>query len=140
MFRVFLFFFFSSRRRHTRCALVTGVQTCALPISIDDPSNLATLTVTPNGDDLLSEIVITGLQSDWTYDFTGLGGAGIAVDTSVAGQVTITFDTPSNAAYTGSFAVQPPADSAVDTPTIPATATVGAPPHPGLSADGHDPA
>src|SRR3546814_999738 len=26
-------FFFSSRRRHTRCSLVTGVQTCALPIS-----------------------------------------------------------------------------------------------------------
>src|SRR3546814_5327727 len=25
--------FFTSRRRHTRCALVTGVQTCALPIS-----------------------------------------------------------------------------------------------------------
>src|SRR3546814_9283870 len=25
-------FFFSSRRRHTRCALATGVQTCALPI------------------------------------------------------------------------------------------------------------
>src|SRR3546814_5826352 len=30
-------FFFSSRRRHTRCALVTGVQTYALPI------------LTPNG-------------------------------------------------------------------------------------------
>src|SRR3546814_4680795 len=30
---VFTYFFFSSRRRHTRCALVTGVQTCALPIS-----------------------------------------------------------------------------------------------------------
>src|SRR3546814_1139165 len=32
--------FFSSRRRHTRCALVTGVQTCALPIFIrseDEP-------------------------------------------------------------------------------------------------------
>src|SRR3546814_6058169 len=28
----FSFVFFSSRRRHTRCALVTGVQTCALPI------------------------------------------------------------------------------------------------------------
>src|SRR3546814_4808141 len=28
----FYVFFFSSRRRHTRCALVTGVQTCALPI------------------------------------------------------------------------------------------------------------
>src|SRR3546814_8979908 len=37
----FLFcFFFSSRRRHTRCALVTGVQTCALPIS-----QLATLAL-----------------------------------------------------------------------------------------------
>src|SRR3546814_3128363 len=30
-------FFFSSRRRHTRCALVTGVQTCALPIFPVDP-------------------------------------------------------------------------------------------------------
>src|SRR3546814_11981587 len=29
----FVWFFFSSRRRHTRCAVVTGVQTCALPIS-----------------------------------------------------------------------------------------------------------
>src|SRR3546814_5276872 len=29
-----LTFFFSSRRRHTRCALVTGVQTCALPICL----------------------------------------------------------------------------------------------------------
>src|SRR3546814_15816437 len=28
-------FFFSSRRRHTSCALVTGVQTCALPISFE---------------------------------------------------------------------------------------------------------
>src|SRR3546814_7541804 len=30
--RLLLCFVFSSRRRHTRCALVTGVQTCALPI------------------------------------------------------------------------------------------------------------
>src|SRR3546814_18781583 len=29
--------FFSSRRRHTRCALVTGVQTCALPILLVEP-------------------------------------------------------------------------------------------------------
>src|SRR3546814_16131592 len=34
-----MFFFFSSRRRHTRCALVTGVQTCALPISTADPND-----------------------------------------------------------------------------------------------------
>src|SRR3546814_4032177 len=33
MSTVCCFFFFSSRRRHTSCALVTGVQTCALPIS-----------------------------------------------------------------------------------------------------------
>src|SRR3546814_16513915 len=32
---VLFLFFFSSRRRHTRCALVTGVQTCALPIFED---------------------------------------------------------------------------------------------------------
>src|SRR3546814_2306503 len=32
LFGLFIFFF-SSRRRHTICALVTGVQTCALPIS-----------------------------------------------------------------------------------------------------------
>src|SRR3546814_5432178 len=32
MLYVCVFFCFSSRRRHTRCALVTGVQTCALPI------------------------------------------------------------------------------------------------------------
>src|SRR3546814_8240894 len=31
---VYVFFFFSSGRRHTMCALVTGVQTCALPISV----------------------------------------------------------------------------------------------------------
>src|SRR3546814_4660460 len=36
MFFVCWFFFFSSRRRHTRCALVTGVQTCALPIFLVD--------------------------------------------------------------------------------------------------------
>src|SRR3546814_6614982 len=32
LFDLICCFFFSSRRRHTRCALVTGVQTCALPI------------------------------------------------------------------------------------------------------------
>src|SRR3546814_5387751 len=36
LFCFFGYFFFSSRRRHTRCALVTGVQTCALPISVGE--------------------------------------------------------------------------------------------------------
>src|SRR3546814_1809270 len=35
------FFFFSSRRRHTSCALVTGVQTCALPICQQNCLHLA---------------------------------------------------------------------------------------------------
>src|SRR3546814_10114498 len=48
-------FFFSSRRRHTRCALVTGVQTCALPISRrSKPSSRTTLIgEQPNPWDLL---------------------------------------------------------------------------------------
>src|SRR3546814_5422737 len=43
-----LFYFVASRRRHTRCALVTGVQTCALPISTKPdapPAELQTLTL-----------------------------------------------------------------------------------------------
>src|SRR3546814_7317008 len=46
------FFFFSSRRRHTRCALVTGVQTCALPIYISivsAPESIGDLDRPPNG-------------------------------------------------------------------------------------------
>src|SRR3546814_10290196 len=34
-------FFFSSRRRHTRCALVSGVQTCALPILAETRTSFA---------------------------------------------------------------------------------------------------
>src|SRR3546814_8862583 len=36
-----MLFFFSSRRRHTRCALVTGVQTCALPIFLGNLEKVA---------------------------------------------------------------------------------------------------
>src|SRR3546814_2521787 len=36
---IFCSFFFSSRRRHTMCALVTGVQTCALPIFDGNPAD-----------------------------------------------------------------------------------------------------
>src|SRR3546814_14124277 len=42
-------FFFSSRRRHTRCALVTGVQTCALPISHHHIANIGILGVDKKG-------------------------------------------------------------------------------------------
>src|SRR3546814_11404289 len=42
-------FFFSSRRRHTRCALVTGVQTCALPISPREADHRRAFLVTRIG-------------------------------------------------------------------------------------------
>src|SRR3546814_9855290 len=52
------FFLFSSRRRHTMCALVTGVQTCALPIypgpdlrSASDPSKQASFALEMRGVD-----------------------------------------------------------------------------------------
>src|SRR3546814_3468642 len=40
--------FFSSRRRHTRCALVTGVQTCARPISARRPAHNKDIARSPN--------------------------------------------------------------------------------------------
>src|SRR3546814_6883089 len=43
-----MFFFYSSRRRHTRCALVTGVQTCALPIWLDHCDPDPVLLVEPS--------------------------------------------------------------------------------------------
>src|SRR3546814_1991162 len=44
-------FFFSSRRRHTRCALVTGVQTCALPISPEAPAEPEPVTADAETED-----------------------------------------------------------------------------------------
>src|SRR3546814_13583187 len=57
--------FFSSRRRHTRCALVTGVQTCALPIWRRQARRPA--TVKP-------ELVATGPNQVWSWDITKLRG------------------------------------------------------------------
>src|SRR3546814_9195851 len=58
-----VFCFFSSRRRHTRCALVTGVQTCALPIFL-------------NGN-LLSALSGAGLKGfEMTRHFLNLSDAG----------------------------------------------------------------
>src|SRR3546814_6657405 len=48
---MYVLFFFSSRRRHTRCALVTGVQTCALPISFAAAAREGRVAVIPNGID-----------------------------------------------------------------------------------------
>src|SRR3546814_19796235 len=79
---MYCFFFFSSIRRHTRCALVTGVQTCALPIAAggdrvgllvvgdrvghEQPVALAHLDVAAGGDDAEIPVVdeLVGLQQD----------------------------------------------------------------------------
>src|SRR3546814_3762389 len=50
---VYFCFFFSSRRRHTRCALVTGVQTCALPIS--EPAQFDAAVIGQPGGDFIEE-------------------------------------------------------------------------------------
>src|SRR3546814_1309864 len=50
---LFLCLFFSSRRRHTRCALVTGVQTCALPIYVLAVARLQATLQPGDGEDML---------------------------------------------------------------------------------------
>src|SRR3546814_10059581 len=60
--------FFSSRRRHTICALVTGVQTCALPISLRN-QQIAKLTDEIN--ELLDEVLdLTGYQNELSLNAT----------------------------------------------------------------------
>src|SRR3546814_2695847 len=72
----FCYFFFSSRRRHTRCALVTGVQTCALPIFWSPRPHIGT-SVNTSGDTSQAYFGLT-----WGWDVFGplfleasLGGA-----------------------------------------------------------------
>src|SRR3546814_6559547 len=95
-------FFFSSRRRHTRCALVTGVQTCALPISKGanavNPSDYEQVTFDANGNvtnrrlrdgtnigygyDNLNRLIsknLPGSEPDATYSYDLLGRAAMAV-------------------------------------------------------------
>src|SRR3546814_9261138 len=69
---VFVVFFFSSRRRHTRCALVTGVQTCALPISA------ASAVIRPPAANIdLSHIApAPGMLSSREYDSQHICGIG----------------------------------------------------------------
>src|SRR3546814_4655946 len=55
--------FLSSRRRHTRCALVTGVQTCALPI-LGDVLFFTRISVGSFGLDIALYIVLRGQAPD----------------------------------------------------------------------------
>src|SRR3546814_19233302 len=56
--------FFSSRRRHTRCALVTGVQTCALPICTGDVDRIRNGHV-PKVDKLIPLVTEERVNLSW---------------------------------------------------------------------------
>src|SRR3546814_10878966 len=74
-------FFFSSRRRHTRCALVTGVQTCALPISICPYRGNARNTTNPQ------PIKVPVQSGHWAQSATGSaeGGNQVGLDAKRGG-------------------------------------------------------
>src|SRR3546814_9582579 len=73
----FLFFFFSSRRRHTICALVTGVQTCALPIlGLDAVVGLKGTVEKVNGVDTLTRVGTTCALCHSTVDDSFAPGIG----------------------------------------------------------------
>src|SRR3546814_15597262 len=68
-------FFFSSRRRHTMCALVTGVQTCALPIynvfeGYGSSFNVDASISYALTDNIELSIEGTNLTDDYRYRFT----------------------------------------------------------------------
>src|SRR3546814_2314540 len=83
---LFLFFFFSSRRRHTRCALVTGVQTCALPIYFSDAplvwgrDGASAAGARRAGHDLLHAVAAGTLVAPSTAGGAGRGGGGLRGD------------------------------------------------------------
>src|SRR3546814_7917415 len=84
-------FFFSDRRRHTRCALVTGVQTCALPISLFDVSHMGQLRL--DGADraatleALVPVDVAGLAvGRQRYGFFTNDGGGILDDLMISNQ------------------------------------------------------
>src|SRR3546814_19530447 len=66
---VFCYFFFSSRRRHTRCALVTGVQTCALPICVGHGEDVT--AALPQGQHRVHDVTLGGDTVD-EPDLAGL--------------------------------------------------------------------
>src|SRR3546814_7527234 len=97
---MFSLFFFSSRRRHTRCALVTGVQTCALPICLIVPRGgemeqierhtMAVLVQNEPG--VLARVI--GLFSGRGYNIESLTVAPVTVDESMSRITIVTTGTP----------------------------------------------
>src|SRR3546814_15693720 len=73
---MFVIFFFSSRRRHTSCALVTGVQTCALPISNSEALGHKAFLIDPHdwiGQERLFKSAIAAKPLDCGCEHYGYG-------------------------------------------------------------------
>src|SRR3546814_13526025 len=87
-------FYFSSRRRHTRCALVTGVQTCALPIC----TKLIVIAerIWPSSRRSGSGIRAAAVKSDRK---SVVQGKSVSVRVDLGGRRIITTNIPSNSAY-----------------------------------------
>src|SRR3546814_3958591 len=86
MYVLCLIFFFSSRRRHTRCALVTGVQTCALPIyvlqqpdCVDIPGIAAVERLLERAELLQCRVFVARVDHQQQLPDQGLG-SGLVVD------------------------------------------------------------
>src|SRR3546814_420712 len=100
----YLVFFFSSRRRHTRCALVTGVQTCALPIcSIGSGANPLQQTLSQlfakkdsNADGKLDKNEIQSLLDTLQSNSTGSTSSSLTAD-----KVISAFDTDGDGEVSG---------------------------------------
>src|SRR3546814_19286661 len=61
-------FFFSSRRRHTICALVTGVQTCALPISSGETALALDVTGAGLSAEEVAGALVGAVLRSWRHD------------------------------------------------------------------------
>src|SRR3546814_3159173 len=79
---MFYVFFFSSRRRHTRCALVTGVQTCALPIYAEGCASAGAPVRRTENDASKRARILTFNQAPLALDVTG-GGCEIDVPSRI---------------------------------------------------------
>ncbi|CAN0449577.1 unnamed protein product, partial [Ectocarpus fasciculatus] len=99
-------------------ALPDGVDCIEEDSVLTDAANLVTLSVTADGDDELTEIVISGFESGWDYDLSGLEVLGATLTDDDFSDGSITLSVPNLGSYTGSFSVEPPADSDVDHPQL----------------------
>src|SRR3546814_10863038 len=90
------FFFLSSRRRHTRCALVTGVQPSALPISLSQYPEIAppTISITASYPGASPDTIAETVASTLEQEINGVENMLYLQSSSTQGvaQITVTFE------------------------------------------------